>query len=175
MKRHPPADSDAAGVSARWRSPRRQWRCKICGFTLIELLLSLTILGILLGTAVATYTILDEKQAIDQAISDIQAIETLLEQVFTERNGYPSSLAEIPAAAALRDPWGRPYQYLNIAETPGNGQVRKDHNLVPLNTDYDLYSLGEDGLSVSPLTAQASRDDIVRANNGGFVGLATDY
>lgn len=59
--------------------------------------------------------------------------------------------------------------------TTGNGKVRKDHNLVPLNTDYDLYSMGEDGASVSPLTAKASRDDIVRANNGRYVGLASDY
>ena len=53
--------------------------------------------------------------------------------------------------------------------------MRKDKNLVPVNTDYDLYSMGEDGRSVGPFTAKASRDDIVRANDGGFVGLAADY
>lgn len=26
-----------------------------------------------------------------------------------------------------------------------------------------------------PLTAPQSQDDVVRANNGGFVGLASDY
>lgn len=52
---------------------------------------------------------------------------------------------------------------------------RKDHNLVPLNTDYDLYSSGPDGASVGPLTAKASRDDILRANNGRFVGPASAY
>jgi general secretion pathway protein G len=35
--------------------------------------------------------------------------------------------------------------------------------------------MGKDGASVSPLTAKASRDDIVRANNGGFIGLAEDF
>jgi len=64
---------------------------------------------------------------------------------------------------------------LNITTTNGKGKVRKDHNLVPLNSDYDLYSMGKDGKSVSPLTAKASRDDIVRANNGAFVGLASEY
>jgi general secretion pathway protein G len=44
-----------------------------------------------------------------------------------------------------------------------------------LNSDYDLYSMGEDGESVPPLTAKQSRDDIIRANNGGFIGLAADY
>ena len=55
------------------------------------------------------------------------------------------------------------------------GKKRKDKSLHPLNSDYDLYSMGPDGRSVSPLTAKASRDDIIRANNGGFIGVAEDY
>jgi general secretion pathway protein G len=35
--------------------------------------------------------------------------------------------------------------------------------------------MGKDGKSQSPLTAKASRDDIIRANNGQYVGLAADY
>ena len=53
--------------------------------------------------------------------------------------------------------------------------MRKDKNLVPLNTDFDLYSKGPDGASQKPLNAEASRDDIVRANNGAYVGKAEDY
>ena len=37
---------------------------------------------------------------------------------------------------------------------------------------------GKDGASQPPLTAQASRDDIIMANmanDGGFVGLAENY
>jgi general secretion pathway protein G len=30
-------------------------------------------------------------------------------------------------------------------------------------------------VSQPPLTAAASQDDIIRANNGGFVGRASDY
>ena len=55
------------------------------------------------------------------------------------------------------------------------GQMRRDHFLVPVNTDFDLYSLGKDGLSRSPFTAAASQDDIVRANNGLYVGLVSEY
>lgn len=75
------------------------------------------------------------------------------------------------------DPWGNPYQYLNIANG-GNrirGRVRKDRNLVPLNTDFDIYSMGPDGESRPPLTARHSWDDIVRASNGSFIGIASDY
>ena len=53
--------------------------------------------------------------------------------------------------------------------------MRKDKKLVPLNSDYDLYSMGPDGESKPPLTAKASKDDIVRANDGEFVGLAERY
>lgn len=55
------------------------------------------------------------------------------------------------------------------------GQARKDRNLVPINSDFDLYSVGRDGQTAPALTAKVSQDDIVRANNGGFVGLASDY
>ena len=39
----------------------------------------------------------------------------------------------------------------------------------------DLYSMGADGSTAAPFTAARARDDIVRANEGGFVGLAGDY
>ena len=58
---------------------------------------------------------------------------------------------------------------------PGHEGVRKDRFLVPLNTDYDLYSMGKDGESTAPLTARQSRDDIIRADNGGFIGLASEF
>jgi general secretion pathway protein G len=86
----------------------------------------------------------------------------------------PVDLAEIGRESML-DPWQAPYQYLDFTGTHGNGGKRKDHNLVPINTYFDLYSMGEDGASTSPLTAPQSQDDIIRANDGGFVGLASDY
>jgi general secretion pathway protein G len=46
---------------------------------------------------------------------------------------------------------------------------------VPINTTYDLYSKGKDGDSSPPLTARASQDDVVRANDGGFIGLGSRY
>jgi len=53
--------------------------------------------------------------------------------------------------------------------------MRKDHNLVPVNSDFDLFSKGKDGQSKSPFTAKASRDDIVRANNGRYIGPVSGY
>ena len=47
--------------------------------------------------------------------------------------------------------------------------------MVPINTDYDLYSMGKDGQSAPALTAQKSRDDIIRANDGAYIGPAAGY
>jgi len=55
------------------------------------------------------------------------------------------------------------------------GSARKDHFLVPLNSDYDLYSVGKDGKSRAPLSAPDSADDVIRANDGAYIGLAAHY
>jgi general secretion pathway protein G len=55
------------------------------------------------------------------------------------------------------------------------GIARKDRFLVPINSTYDLYSVGADGKSTGPLTASISHDDVIRANDGGYVGLASGY
>jgi general secretion pathway protein G len=77
--------------------------------------------------------------------------------------------------AGLMDPWGNPYQYLNLTGGAPPGQARKDKFLVPINSTFDLYSMGPDGESQPPLTAEASRDDIIRANDGGYLGRASEY
>jgi general secretion pathway protein G len=78
------------------------------------------------------------------------------------------------------DPWGRPYVYFPFPPSKGKGGAppagaRKDRFLVPINSRYDLYSTGKDGGSAAPLTAKSSRDDIVVANDGGFVGRASKF
>ena len=54
-------------------------------------------------------------------------------------------------------------------------EARKDHFLVPINSDYDLYSMGPDGVSKPPLQTKVSRDDIIRASDGAFYGTAEAY
>jgi general secretion pathway protein G len=56
-----------------------------------------------------------------------------------------------------------------------SSQPRKDRFLVPINSDYDLYSMGPDGASAPPLTAKASHDDIIRASDGAYVGVAENF
>ena len=52
---------------------------------------------------------------------------------------------------------------------------RKDRFGVVLNTDFDLYSMGKDRLSSDSLSTPNSHDDILRANDGAFVGLASNF
>jgi general secretion pathway protein G len=47
--------------------------------------------------------------------------------------------------------------------------------MFPLNTDYDLFSLGPDGLTSVSLGTNVGLDDVIRANNGGFFGPASEY
>jgi len=145
---------------------------RLRGFTIIELMLTLMIVAILASVAYASYQSLIEKTKISTAIADISKIEVELERLITRNGTLPLNLA---AVTIQTDPWGNPYQFLNFSTVMGNGGKRKDKNLVPLNTDYDLYSRGADGQSVGPLTAAKSKDDIIRANNGGYVGTAEDY
>jgi general secretion pathway protein G len=167
-----PADGDgrALGGSTE-RLPRDR---PSAGFTLIELLLVLALITTLAAIGIPIYFHSVEKAKQSRAIGDINAISTALVTYFFQNGAYPDSLAAV-GFDTLKDPWGSVYQYLAIDTAKGNGKLRKDKNLVPLNTDFDLYSMGPDGDSSTPLTAKNSRDDIVRANNGAFVGLASDY
>jgi general secretion pathway protein G len=118
-----------------------------------------------------------EKLRIKQAIFDILDLENEIKTMYELPSiELPDTLAAAGFGNPL-DPWGNPYQYLKIAggDKSGKGKWRKDKYLVPLNTTYDLYSMGKDGESSPPLTAKASWDDIIRANDGGYVGLGSEY
>lgn len=160
------------------------------GFTLIEIAMVVAIVGVLAGLAGPGYLGYLDKARTARAIAEIRAVEKSVKAFyFSSSDVYPNTLAEVGAGSIL-DPWGTPYQYLNISGGgPGNGggggkgggggggqiQPRKDRFLVPINSDFDLYSMGKDRETVAPLTAKKSHDDIVRANDGAFVGLASEF
>jgi general secretion pathway protein G len=131
----------------------------------------ITILGVLSGTGYARLMTALEHAKVARAIGDLGTISRELASMDT----LPPSLAAIRRGSLL-DPWGHPYMYLPF--TPGEappGDARQDRFLVPINTRYDLYSLGPDGLSSPPLTGIYGLDDIVVGSDGGFIGRAAEY
>jgi len=154
---------------------------RIIAFTLLEVLFIVAILGTLLALMIPSYSNLLEKSRNNQAISDIAIISRKLDDFLTDHGILPETLDELLNESGplnLIDPWGNPYEYLVIfgkKKSEVQGKWRKDRFLVPLNSDYDLYSMGHDENSRPPLTARSSWDDIVRANDGNFIGLAHKY
>lgn len=147
------------------------------GYTLLEILVTVALVGILSAIALPNYQSVLEKQKVSQAVRDLTEISMKLQSYHTLHFAFPQSLADIGYAPLPNDPWGSEYQYLNFDSLAkgAKSKIRKDHNLHPLNTSMDLYSMGPDGKSVAPLTAKASRDDIIWARDGGFVGVAEEF
>ena len=129
-----------------------------------------------MAVAIPAYDQFVERARNARAIGDIGSMSIEIDKFRLKNNDQlPNFLNELSMEISL-DPWGAPYQYLNIAAAgPGKAAFRKDRNLNPLNSDFDLYSMGSDGDTAGPLSAAPSRDDIVRANNGAFIGLGEDY
>jgi general secretion pathway protein G len=148
--------------------------CSNRGFTLVELMVAIGILAVIAAIGVPSYISYKQRAYVTAATMDIMTIATAINRYNTVNNSPPPDLATI-GFDTLLDPWGRPYVYLSFTGLHGNGQMRKDKNLVPLNTQYDLYSVGADGQSRAPLTVPVSKDDVILANDGNYIGLASNY
>jgi general secretion pathway protein G len=158
------------------RSPSRPHPCRRSGYTIIELLAVMVIIGVLAGFGVPKLKQVVQKAKTARAIGDIRAIQIDLMALEAQGVPLPADLSGIGRGGIL-DPWGRPYVYFPF-DTTGHGNppgARRDRFLVPINSTFDLYSVGPDGSTALPLTANPSRDDIVRANDGGYIGVASQF
>ncbi|MGC2184630.1 MAG: prepilin-type N-terminal cleavage/methylation domain-containing protein [Terriglobales bacterium] len=144
------------------------------GFTLIETLVAMAIIITIAAIAIPNLMAAIERAKVAKAVGDIHSIGTSIIGYEVVNQKYPDTLNDVGFGGRL-DPWGNPYQYLSFANVKGKGPMRKDRFLVPINNSFDLYSMGPDGKSAAPLTAKASKDDVIWANDGSFIGLAADY
>lgn len=144
------------------------------GFSFIELLIALAIAALAASIAVPSYQRYLLRMKVSVAIADISKIALAIGKYDAQNNAMPPDLNAL-GYGDLLDPWGNRYYYLSFDDIKGHGSQRKSKNLVPINSEYDLYSAGPDGQTKSPLTAKQSRDDIIRANDGGYIGVASDY
>ena len=149
-------------------------RQKNKAFTVVEFGVTLLIETLFYFTIAPAILGMVDKVNSKTTVDEIVDIQDLIDDFLEDNGVLPDSLDEIFDPVPL-DRWGNPFQYLNHDTGNGNGALRKDKNLVPINSDYDLYSMGADGKKTSPLTAAISHDDIIRGRNGDFVGLAIDY
>jgi general secretion pathway protein G len=147
------------------------------GFTLIEIIIAVAILGVLVAIAIPNFISYRYRAQVAAAISEIKLIEKAIAIHVADGNDLPDSLSDIGKDQII-DPWGNPYRYLRLdgGTTPGiNGKRRKDKNANPVNSDYDPYSMGRDGQTTAQFTAKKARDDVVRANDGTYYGLAENH
>ncbi len=121
------------------------------GFSLVEILVVLVILGLLVSVVAPTVLNQADDARIKKVYADFANIETALKLYRLDNFVYPSTeqgLEGLVSASTLDpeprnfkaggyldrlpvDPWGRPYLFLSPGE----------------NGEFDLYSLGADGLS----------------------------
>ena len=156
----------------------RKCGIKINAFTLLELMFTVAIVGVLTAIAVPVYNAHRDEIRNQNAINDIYLMKLALERLHTETFTYPATLAALPSLPNNGiDPWGNAYIYLNIINGgPGiRGQVRKDQSTNPINSLYDLYSMGKDGATRIQLDNKLSVDDIVLGRDGGYIGLASGF
>ncbi len=144
------------------------------GYSLVELFVLIALLSTLIVVGIPLYTAYIEKARITRAEEDISTLQKEIEMYKLSKKLLPHKLSDI-RDADLIDPYGRPYQYHNFTNADEKGKRRKDRFMVPLNAEYDLYSMGRDGQSEPHIAAPKSHDDIVRANEGLYIGPASEF
>lgn len=142
------------------------------GFTLAETLIATALLAVGADAVVGGISGRLERTRIERATQEIGQIESAIEGYRTRHHELPGSLADLGAAVPL-DPWGRSYEYVNFDASGTVGQ--RNYDGLPINSEYDLYSLGPDGHTDANLWSETARDDIVRARDGSFVGSGADF
>jgi general secretion pathway protein G len=149
-------------------------RSRVPGLTLVELMIVLALIGVLAAIVMPMYANYRERIDRSTAIQDIKILQFLIADYAATSGSFPASLAEVGNGGKL-DPWGQPYLYVDLSSAKGKGDARKNRKLNPINSDFDLFSPGKDGVFKSQLTQKDSLDDIVRAQDGAFVGVAADF
>jgi general secretion pathway protein G len=145
------------------------------GFTIVEILIALAVLAALTAIAVPRFQSYRIQAQIAAASADIRNIDLSIQIYKRQNNTLPTSLAALGTPTSV-DPWGNAYQYLKIDGDPlALLNARKDLFHVPINSDFDLYSKGTDGQTFSLIGIPGSLDDIIRANDGRYIGLASEY
>jgi general secretion pathway protein G len=168
-----PPRAGSLGLPERPKAPITEIALRAHGFSLVELVLVLAIVGVVLGFGIPLYLGHVDRTRLLEATVQLGELSKAVKAWERTNGALPATLAA--AGLQKNDPWGRPYEYFNLRAVSGNGQARKDKKLAPLNSDFDLYSVGKDGETQQNLGHARSRDDVVRARDGAFIGTAEEF
>jgi general secretion pathway protein G len=163
-------------------APQEKCGATLCtwGFTLVELIAVLAIVMTLVIIAFPFFQRYAEKAKVYRCIADIHNMGTGIAAYGLEnQNRLPDSLNDLSniGLGNMKDPWGHPYVYYKFP-ADGTGKYMDISGIIPLNDDgFDLYSLGVDGATTKVLSAgiTTSSDDVIRADNGNYIGKGEDY
>jgi len=147
------------------------------GFSLVELITVIGIIAALAAMAIPAFNNYINNSKSARAASEIRTLSTEISGYYLDKGSNPATLADINRAN-YKDPWKRDYVYYNFAAipalplplAPAAQAPLKDILTISNNTDYDLYSLGQDGNTAEVAGVTVTDDDIARFNNGGYVG-----
>jgi type II secretory pathway pseudopilin PulG len=135
---------------------------------MVELVIVIAIITALAAVVIPSYNTYINKTRNARAMSEIRTLATEISSYSLDHNGTnpPGDDLTPIGRNGFLDPWKRPYVYktIPVLEDPsGSGAT--------LNKDFDIYSTGVDGASAPEGGDPLNKDDIVRSNDGAFVGL----
>jgi general secretion pathway protein G len=146
------------------------------GFTFLELLIAMVIVAVLASLAFGSFAKFKELARVARCCEEIRSLEREIAAYATEKGELPPDLIAINRQD-LKDPWGHPYHYhpAVLPVDPANfGPNNRLDTVGPINTDFDLYSLGSESTYDQSVNADVSKDDVIRASDGSFVGQPKD-
>ncbi|MDH5824042.1 hypothetical protein QFW77_13750 [Luteimonas sp. RD2P54] len=153
---------------------RLHGRGRAVGFTLVELMFAVSIAVVISMLAIGQFTEHIEHSRVEAAKADILMISMDIQRYRNDHGTLPGSLVDVGRGGYL-DPWKNPYHYQDLTGKGAKGKARKDKRLNPLNSDFDLFSAGKDGVFKTQVDNKDSLDDVIRARDGSFIDLAEKF
>lgn len=168
-------------------------------------MITVALIGVLASIAGSNYIESVKKARTARTIAELQSIALILDSYKSDDGALPESLVGIadqmvdvwgnefqylkiagnlPSGIASNRAARLPHVSAAAAGGGSGGaggggsimaSVRKDRFLVPINSDYDLYSVGADDKTRPQLQNKVSRDDIIRASDGAYFGQAANF
>ena len=156
------------------KSPHKHLLKSERGYSLVELIIAMGVILIIAGIAVPALVQAINNARLARCVGDIRSIGNEVTAAGFTTGNYPTMISEV-GMGDMQDPWHNDYVYVNLRDPANAGRGRTDRFGVPINNNFDLYSPGADKISATSIVAAPSRDDVIWANDGAWMGLASQF